>query len=142
MSSFINESFVPLSVHIKENPRNFHRFDAVWTPTVLVMDPDGKERSRLEGYLSTDEFRAFLEMGLARVAFMKKDWAEAERRYGRVSEFLICTRGRLLPGCQSLLGFARGRRASWRSIDLQGQISGQCLGDEIRSLVIALVSED
>ncbi len=77
---------MPLSVHIKENPKNFRRFEAVWTPTVLVMDPEGKERSRLEGYLSTDEFRAFLEMGLARVAFMKKDWASAEQSYGRVAD--------------------------------------------------------
>lgn len=77
---------MPLSAHIKENAKNFHRLDVVWTPTVLVLDAGGKERSRLEGYLSPDEFRAFLEMGLARVAFMKKDWAEAERRYGRVAD--------------------------------------------------------
>lgn len=51
---------------------------------MLVLDPEGKERWRLEGYLSKDEFRAFLEMGLARVAFMKKDWPEAERLYTTV----------------------------------------------------------
>lgn len=53
---------------------------------MLVTDADGKERSRLEGYLSRDEFRAFLEMGLARVAFMKKDWANAEQRYAAVAD--------------------------------------------------------
>jgi outer membrane protein assembly factor BamD (BamD/ComL family) len=42
------------------------------------MDPEGSERWRLEGYLPKDEFAAWLEMGLARVAFMKKDWAAAE----------------------------------------------------------------
>lgn len=42
------------------------------------MDPEGHERKRLEGYLPKDEFRTFLELGLARVAFMKKDWAVAE----------------------------------------------------------------
>jgi len=71
-------------VHIKEHPANFHRFDAVWTPTVLILNPDGEERHRLEGYLPTDEFRAQLELGLARVAFMSKDWADAERRYSEV----------------------------------------------------------
>jgi TolA-binding protein len=50
------------------------------------MDPDGEERLRLEGYLSKDEFRTHLEMGLARVAFMRKDWADAERRYAAVVE--------------------------------------------------------
>lgn len=33
-----------------------------------------------------DEFRAQLELGLARVAFMHKQWAEAERRYAEVME--------------------------------------------------------
>jgi len=50
------------------------------------MDPGGKERSRLEGYLPKDEFRTFLEMGLARVAFMRKDYADAENRYAAVLE--------------------------------------------------------
>src|SRR5262245_28358883 len=86
VSSFINENFVPLNVHIKENPKNFHRFDSVWTPTVLVMDPSGKERRRLEGYLPKDEFRAYLELGLARVAFARKDFADAEQRYLAVAE--------------------------------------------------------
>ena len=48
---------------------------------MLIMDPNGVERYRIEGYLPVEEFRAQLELGLARVAFMSKDWAEAERRY-------------------------------------------------------------
>jgi outer membrane protein assembly factor BamD (BamD/ComL family) len=58
----------------------------VWTPTVLIMDSDGVERLRIEGYLPKEEFRAHLEMGLARVAFMRKKWADAERRYAEVVE--------------------------------------------------------
>ena len=58
----------------------------MWTPTILVMDSDGTERLRLEGYLSKEEFRAWLEMGLARVAFMNKKWADAEQRYAQVAE--------------------------------------------------------
>jgi len=73
-----------LNVHIKENAKNFHRFDAAWTPTVVVSNSDGKERYRLEGYLSKDEFEMFLEMGLGRVAFMKKDFANAEKHYANV----------------------------------------------------------
>lgn len=64
----------------------FHRFDALWTPTTLVLDSKGTERHRIEGYLPNDEFRAQLELGLARVAFMGKNWAEAERRYAEVLE--------------------------------------------------------
>lgn len=86
MASFINESFIPLEAHVKEHPAYFHRFDANWTPTVLILDGNGKERWRIEGYLPRDEFRAQLEMGLARVAFMRKQWADAERRYAEVLE--------------------------------------------------------
>ena len=75
-----------MEAHIKEHPAYFHRFDAVWTPTVLILDPQGEERWRVEGYLPKKEFRAQLEMGLARVAFMSKQWADAEQRYARVIE--------------------------------------------------------
>lgn len=51
---------------------------------MLVLDSNGTERLRLEGYLPREEFRAQLELGLARVAFMSKNWAEAERRYAAV----------------------------------------------------------
>ncbi len=64
----------------------FHRFDALWTPTILIMDSGGVERSRIEGYLPKNWFRARLEMGLARVAFMQKKWADAEKIYAAVAE--------------------------------------------------------
>jgi hypothetical protein len=77
---------VPAQAHIKERPAYFHRFDVLWTPTVLILDAQGVERKRLEGYLPNSEFRARLELGLARVAFMHKQWGEAERRYAGVAE--------------------------------------------------------
>lgn len=51
---------------------------------MIILDSKGEEQFRLEGYLPRDEFRAQLELGLARVAFMGKQWAEAERRYTEV----------------------------------------------------------
>ena len=53
---------------------------------MIILDPNGKERFRIEGYLPKDEFRAQLELALARVAFMSKDWKDAERRYTEVLE--------------------------------------------------------
>ena len=52
----------------------------------MVMTADGEERWRLEGYLPKDDFQAYLLLGLARVAFMKKNWAEAERRFAEILE--------------------------------------------------------
>lgn len=77
---------MPLEAHIKKNPAYFHRFDVNWTPTVLVLDANGKERFRIDGYLPKDEFRAHLELGLARSAFMSKKWADAEERYMQIIE--------------------------------------------------------
>ena len=50
------------------------------------MDSDGVESYRIEGYLPKNWFRARLEMGLARIAFMNKKWADAEGVYAGVAE--------------------------------------------------------
>ena len=75
---------MPVEAHIKEHPAWFHRFEAVWTPTVLLFDSDGKERSRLEGYLTNTDFMAALTSGLGRIAFVHKKYADAERWYDDV----------------------------------------------------------
>ena len=77
---------MPLEAHIKKNPAYFHRFDVNWTPGILILDAKGNERYRIDGYLPKDEFRARLEMGLARIAFMGKQWADAEQRYAQIAE--------------------------------------------------------
>ena len=53
---------------------------------MLILDSKGVERFRLEGYLPRDEFRAQLELSLARVALMSKQWADAESRFAKVLE--------------------------------------------------------
>jgi hypothetical protein len=49
-----------------------------------VLDENGKERHRIEGYLPKDEFAAQLLLGLARVAFMQKKWADAGKLYDEI----------------------------------------------------------
>lgn len=51
---------------------------------MVILDANGDERVRIDGYLPREEFRAQLELGLARVAFMSKKWADAEQRYASV----------------------------------------------------------
>ena len=53
---------------------------------MLILDSNGKERWRVEGYLPKNEFRAQLELGLARISFMDKRWADAEQKYAQVLE--------------------------------------------------------
>ena len=87
---FITRHFVTVRVHPKENPAAFaelgDRYDAHWTPTILILDSAGTERHRIEGFLPADEFLAQLALGLARAAFARKDYATAERLYRDVLE--------------------------------------------------------
>ena len=48
---------------------------------MLLLDAGGKERVRLEGYLSNNDFMAALKDGLGRIAFVQKKYADAERWY-------------------------------------------------------------
>lgn len=51
---------------------------------MLLLDSQGKERVRLEGYLPQTDFLAALESGLGRIAFVEKNYVEAERWYDDV----------------------------------------------------------
>jgi TolA-binding protein len=51
---------------------------------VLVLDSDGKERVRLEGYLPNNDFNAALRNALGRIAFVQRKYSDAQRWYGDV----------------------------------------------------------
>jgi len=51
---------------------------------VILLDAEGKERARIEGYLPNQEFVAALEDGLGRIAFAHKNYSDAERWYADV----------------------------------------------------------
>jgi hypothetical protein len=71
---------------MKSDGEVFGRFNAMWTPVVLILDPSGVERHRIEGYLPRDEFRAALELGLGRVAFTANRFDEAVQWYSGIVE--------------------------------------------------------
>jgi hypothetical protein len=50
------------------------------------LDPQGIERYRIEGYLPKDWFHGRLEMGRARVSFMRKKFADAQAIYAEISD--------------------------------------------------------
>jgi hypothetical protein len=81
VESFINDHYVPVKIHIKDQPQIFERFGVQWTPTMEVLDPDGTKRHQFEGFLPADDFLAHLKLGLAHSAFARQQWNEAERRY-------------------------------------------------------------
>jgi TolA-binding protein len=57
------------------------RYNAQWTPAILVLDGAGEERHRIEGFLPAADFIPQLALGRAKAAFANGDFAEAERRF-------------------------------------------------------------
>jgi uncharacterized glyoxalase superfamily metalloenzyme YdcJ len=90
VTRFVTENFLPVRVHIRDQADDFRRlgerYGVRWTPTILILDPGGRERHRIEGFLPADDFLAQLELGLAHSAFGRQDFGEAERRFRAVVE--------------------------------------------------------
>ena len=54
------------------------RLGALWTPTTLFCDPDGRERHRLTGFWPAPEFAAQARLALGKVRYAQHRWDEAE----------------------------------------------------------------
>ena len=67
------------------------RFAVNWTPTILIVDGDGKELYRIEGFLPTEEFLGQLQLGFGHAQFKRGNYADAERRFRHVTENLSGT---------------------------------------------------
>jgi len=52
---------------------------------VVLLDSEGREQSRIEGYLPNEDFFGTLENGLGRIAFVHKKYADADRWYSDVA---------------------------------------------------------
>ena len=81
MSEFITLNMIPVRLHVKKHPEAMARFNVQWTPTVLILDSDGNERHRIEGYLPADEFLVQLNIGMAHAAFRTNKFDKAEKLY-------------------------------------------------------------
>ncbi len=81
---------MPARVHVKNQAAEFRRFgeryNAQWTPTLLILDPNGTERHRIEGFLPAEDLLAQLILGVGHSGFARQQWDEAERRFGEVVE--------------------------------------------------------
>ena len=84
IAGFVSDHFIPVRQHVKTHPEAMERWGAQWTPTIMVVDANGKERHRIEGFLEKDPFYAQLRLGLAQAAFAGQNWDEAERLFEEV----------------------------------------------------------
>jgi hypothetical protein len=86
VTALIDQQFIPVRVHVKENPTAWKRFGIRWTPTVIVLSPDGHEVRRIEGFLPTEDFLGQLELDLGYLAANRKDWSTAQRWFAEASK--------------------------------------------------------
>ncbi len=64
---FINANLIPIQV--KSDSALAKDFNVTWTPTVVILDQNGKEHHRTVGFLSPQELIPSLLLGIARVYF-------------------------------------------------------------------------
>jgi hypothetical protein len=65
VEQYLQQHFVPVQFNVVEQPDVMRRFNTPWTPTLLILDADGKEHRRSQGYL--DPKRLLAELSLARL---------------------------------------------------------------------------
>ncbi len=76
VAKFVDLNFVPVQVQ-SSNKELADKYNISWTPTILVLDADGKEHYRSVGFLQPDVFIATFELGKARYYLDLEQFAEA-----------------------------------------------------------------
>ncbi|MDQ5856943.1 MAG: tetratricopeptide repeat protein [Acidobacteriota bacterium] len=82
----MRDNFLPVRIHVRDEGAAawMEKFGAQWTPTTLLLDSNGVERHRIEGFLPASDFAAQILLGMGHAARAAGDFREAERRYGEV----------------------------------------------------------
>jgi len=77
---FIGEHFVAVRFNVVEDPDVMDRFNASWTPTIILEDARGREHRRSIGYLEPKRFLGELALGWLKDAVDRRDWPAAQER--------------------------------------------------------------
>lgn len=76
VAEFINNRMIPVQLLFDAKPYS-DDFNIKWTPTVIVLDEDGKEHSRTVGFLPPEEFVPSLLLGIIKAHFDLNRFDEA-----------------------------------------------------------------
>jgi tetratricopeptide (TPR) repeat protein len=68
VSEYIAQNLIPLRIP-HNHPDYAKEFKIKWTPTLIVMDSDGREGHRVVGFLSPEELIPVLQLGIGKVHF-------------------------------------------------------------------------
>jgi tetratricopeptide (TPR) repeat protein len=84
VAAFIREHFIPVQFPIADRPDMAERFNAHWTPTIIILDGDGKEHHRSVGYLPPNDYLAMAALALGKMNFNRQRYDEAARWFDTV----------------------------------------------------------
>ncbi len=66
---FINDNLIAMRINSGSIPRWAGNFTIQYTPTIIIVDDEGKERHRMVGFLPPNEFVPFSMLGMAKAAY-------------------------------------------------------------------------
>jgi Outer membrane lipoprotein len=75
VAGFVNDRMIPIQLLADAKPYA-DDFNVKWTPTVIVLDEDGKEHSRTVGFLPPEEFVPSLLLGIIKAHFDLNHFSE------------------------------------------------------------------
>ena len=79
---FIEEHFIPVQFNVVEQPEVMDRFNTPWTPTLIVLDAEGREHRRSQGYLDPSRFLGEMSLAWLKDAIDRRDFQTAQQRSG------------------------------------------------------------
>ena len=82
---FVKESLIPLRIDINDKGL-YDKYNAIWTPTLLVLDYQGNEVHRTIGFLEPDKFIAHMHLGIAKVHFSTGEFDAANVHLKRLMD--------------------------------------------------------
>lgn len=77
VTDYIRENFIPLHINTQSKSELLSKYRVFWTPTILILDSNGTEYYRFNGFLPPDEFIPQLELGLGMMALQKQEYKSA-----------------------------------------------------------------
>ncbi len=83
VAKFVDFNFIPVQVQVTDTAL-MQKYAVSWTPTILVLDADGKEHYRSVGFLTPEEFIPTFQVGKGRYYLDTDQFPEARGMFEEV----------------------------------------------------------
>jgi hypothetical protein len=80
---FFQTNMIPLRIAFDSEPLAT-QFNLKWTPTLIILDTQGKEHQRIVGFLPPEELIPSLLLGIAKIHFNQERLGEALATLGKI----------------------------------------------------------